>query len=65
MMTVSARTASMLLFSSQAVFTTDFWSWFFIFWTAGGATLIFDTELVAVNGEPASKSDEGDAGSEL
>ena len=31
----------------------------------GGATLIFDTELVAVNGEPASKSDEGDAGNEL
>uniref|UniRef100_A0ACD5XXG5 Uncharacterized protein n=1 Tax=Avena sativa TaxID=4498 RepID=A0ACD5XXG5_AVESA len=31
----------------------------------GGATLIFDTELVAVNGEPASKSDEGDVGSEL
>ncbi|KAG2644411.1 peptidyl-prolyl cis-trans isomerase FKBP15-1-like [Panicum virgatum] len=24
----------------------------------GGATLIFDTELVAVNGEPSSKSDE-------
>ncbi|EAZ09641.1 hypothetical protein OsI_31925 [Oryza sativa Indica Group] len=31
----------------------------------GGATLIFDTELVAVNGEPASKSDEDDDDSEL
>uniref|UniRef100_A0A453L738 peptidylprolyl isomerase n=3 Tax=Triticinae TaxID=1648030 RepID=A0A453L738_AEGTS len=27
----------------------------------GGATLIFDTELVAVNGEPSSKSEEDDA----
>ncbi|KAL6846821.1 hypothetical protein ACP4OV_024269 [Aristida adscensionis] len=31
----------------------------------GGATLIFDTELVAVNGEPASSSDGDDADSEL
>uniref|UniRef100_A0A0A9ED18 peptidylprolyl isomerase n=1 Tax=Arundo donax TaxID=35708 RepID=A0A0A9ED18_ARUDO len=31
----------------------------------GGATLIFDTELVAVNGEPSSNSEEDDAGSEL
>ncbi|TVU10134.1 hypothetical protein EJB05_43644 [Eragrostis curvula] len=31
----------------------------------GGATLIFDTELVAVNGEPASKSEDDDASSEL
>ncbi|CAM0952160.1 unnamed protein product [Alopecurus aequalis] len=32
----------------------------------GGATLIFDTELVSVNGEPSSKSDEtDDVGSEL
>lgn len=37
-----------------------------VFLHAGGATLIFDTELVAVNGEPASKSEEEeDAGSEL
>jgi hypothetical protein len=34
------------------------------FLRAGGATLIFDTELVSVNGEPSSKSDE-DVGSEL
>ncbi|KAM0821943.1 hypothetical protein ACQ4PT_071838 [Festuca glaucescens] len=32
----------------------------------GGATLIFDTELVSVNGKPSSKSDEdNDVGSEL
>jgi hypothetical protein len=30
----------------------------FIFLLAGGATLIFDTELVAVNGEPTNQSDE-------
>jgi FK506-binding protein 2 len=36
-----------------------------MFRPAGGATLIFDTELVAVNGEPASKSDEDDDDSEL
>jgi hypothetical protein len=28
------------------------------FLCAGGATLIFDTELVSVNGKPGSKSDE-------
>jgi hypothetical protein len=33
------------------------WCESFIILLAGGATLIFDTELVAVNGEPANQSD--------
>lgn len=41
-------------------FTADLRYELFIYLRAGGATLIFDTELVAVNGEPASKSDDSE-----
>jgi hypothetical protein len=36
-----------------------------VFLRVGGATLIFDTELVAVNGKPASGASEADADSDL
>ena len=41
-------------------FTADVWSELFIYLGAGGATLIFDMELVGVNGEPAGKSDDSE-----